>query len=114
MTQQEDGDDCKQEIQQDNQSVFVEGEEEELKEAVMNSEISGDQNTRSSGSDIETQDINQIGQQLAEENDCGFISTSARTGFNTQEAFEELCRMILVAQGHIKPDPTKNRVHARM
>ena len=42
------------EIQQDNQSVFVEGEEEELKEAVLNSEMSGDHNTGSSGSDIET------------------------------------------------------------
>ena len=83
MTQKENGDDIRHEIQQDAQSVFVEGEEEELKEAVMNSEMSGDHNTASSGSDIETQGINQKGQQIAEENDCGFISTSARTGFNT-------------------------------
>ena len=54
------------------------------------------------------------GEQFARSLDCGFIMTSARTGYNTHEAFEEVCRMILIAQGHIPPDPTHNHVTSRL
>ena len=41
-----------------------------------------------------------MGRKIAYDNDCGFMVTSARTGHNTQAAFEQICQMILEAQGH--------------
>ena len=37
------------------------------------------------------------GRLLAKELECDFMCTSARTGYNTQAAFEQICRLILIA-----------------
>lgn len=44
----------------------------------------------------------QKGRDIAHDEQCGFISTSARTGHNTQAAFEQIALLILIAQGHLE------------
>ena len=73
---------------------IIDGDEEELKTTIFMS---------SSHRSFPSQaDIIASGRELAKKMECGFMITSARTGHNTQAAFIEICRMIMVAQGHLE------------
>lgn len=96
----------------DADDIFVDGEEEELKEAIGDSVVESDTQSFQKTSKLTMSmkfDLNESAKNMARTEDCGYMPTSARTGYNTQEAFEELCRMILIAQGSISQTALASR-----
>ena len=69
----------------DADDIFVDGEEEELKEAigdsVAESDTNSDQKKRLTMSMKHS--LNESAKRMAKAEDCGFMATSARTGYNT-------------------------------